>query len=107
MLLSFVGKIGFFDKKLEAIFAYFDSRKRIRFKEIKTNSKFREKKSGFVDSGFVKTSALLLINLENYAFIQIKIFLGKHFSFNHIGTLQMNMSMSIHVYQMPSMCQIR
>ena len=39
---------------------------KVHIKQIKTNKNFIEKKSGFVDSGFVKTCDELVIGLVNY-----------------------------------------
>ena len=45
-------EIDIFDPTIiSAFFACFDSQTRVRFEQIKTNSKFHEKHSGFVDSG--------------------------------------------------------
>jgi len=62
--------IGFFINLYWHFLIYFDSQIKNHLELIKTNSKFGEKKSGFVVSGFVKTCDELVISWENgYLFI--------------------------------------
>ena len=54
-LLNVLAFFFFFDKGYWQFLIYFDSQMKIVLEKIKTNSNFSEKKSVFVDSGFVET----------------------------------------------------
>ena len=60
----------FFDKGYWQFLIYFDSQMKIVLEKIKTNSNFSEKKSVFVDSGFVETCDEHFTSWENgYLFL--------------------------------------
>jgi len=71
LLLFFVKCFGFFfDKGYWQFLIYFDSQMKIVLEKIKTNSNFSEKKSVFVDSGFVETCDEHFTSWENgYLFL--------------------------------------